>query len=108
MPLTVGRRFAARHCALQCTDYINANPSIPWRSSGWTATTGFAAGLRCGDRICFRNRRNGATAWAYVVDQGGKGSPVGFDLDYNRVFRVMDPDNVNYARGSMDVDWQKC
>jgi hypothetical protein len=85
------------------------NPGIPWSSVGWTATTGIASGqLRCGDRICLRNKRNGATAVAYVVDQGGKGGPVGFDLDYARVFQLLDPDYQNYLRGSMDVDWNKC
>jgi len=45
---------------------------------------------------------------AYVVDQGGKGSPTGFDLDYAGVFKVLDPDNRNYLRGSMDIVWAKC
>jgi hypothetical protein len=31
----------------------------------------------------------------------------GFDLDYNRVFKVLDPDNQDYRRGSMDVEWVK-
>lgn len=76
---------------------------------GWTATTGIASGLlKCGDRICITNTRNGATATAYVVDQGGAGSPTGFDLDYNRVFKVLDPDNQNYLRGKMDITWSKC
>jgi hypothetical protein len=85
------------------------NPGIAWSSVPWTATTGIAQGvLKCGDRVCITNRRNGATATAYVVDQGGKGSPTGFDLDYARVFKVLDPDNQNYLRGSMDIDWVKC
>lgn len=94
---------------LLCTDYINANPGIPWSSVGWTATTGIASGLlKCGDRICLTNTRNGATATAYVVDQGGAGSPTGFDLDYTRVFKALDPDNQNYLRGKMDITWAKC
>lgn len=85
---------------------MRANPGIPWSTVGWTATTGIASGtVRCGDRICIRNRRNGAQTTAYVVDQGGKGSPTGFDVDYNRVFGILDADNQNYLRGSMDIDW---
>jgi hypothetical protein len=87
---------------------MRTNPGVPWATVGWTATTGISSGkLRCGDRVCLLNRRNGATAVAYVVDQGGKGSPVGFDHDYARVFKVLDPDSQNYLRGSIDVDWSK-
>jgi hypothetical protein len=103
---------------LQCTDYMKNNPlvkmtdsvSVSWNSEfvRWVATTGIASGqLQCGDRIYLRNRRNGMGVMAFVVDQGGKGGPVGFDLDYNRVFKVLDPDNQDYQRGSMDVDWAK-
>jgi hypothetical protein len=55
-----------------------------------------------------RNTRNGATATAYVVDRGGKGSPVSFDLDYARVFRVMDPDYRDYLAGKMNIEWWRC
>lgn len=88
---------------------MRSNPGIPWAIVGWTATTGIASGLlKCGDRICIRNRRNNVQTAAYVVDQGGKGSPTGFDLDYAGVFKVLDPDNQNYIKGSMDIDWWKC
>lgn len=82
------------------------NPSIPWSSVGWTASLG--GNLACGDKICMRNTRNGATATAYVVDRGGKGSPVSFDLDYARVFSVMDPDYRDYLAGKMNIEWWKC
>jgi hypothetical protein len=82
------------------------NPGIPWSNLPWTATSGIDQGvLKCGDRICITNRRNGATATAYVVDSGGSGSPTEFDVDYIRVFQVLDPDYGNYARGNMDIDW---
>ncbi len=87
---------------MPCTDYMNANPSIPWRSIGWTAT--IAPGLNCGDRVCIRNRRNGLQTTVYVVDKGGNG----FDLDYTRVFKPLDPDSVNYSRGNMDIEYAKC
>lgn len=84
-------------------------PGLAWASVGWTATTGLASGaLRCGDRVCIKNTRNNVQTVAYVVDQGGKGSPTGFDMDYLRVFKVLDPDNQNYLRGSMDIVWAKC
>lgn len=88
--------------ALQCTNYMNSNPAIPWRSIGWTATT--VSGLTCGDRLCIRNRRNNLQTTVYVVDHGGNG----FDLDYTRVFKVLDPDSVDYARGNMDIEYAKC
>ena len=94
------------HPLAKITDSVQAS----WNGQlvGWVATTGIASGqLQCGDRIYLRNRRNGVGVVAFVVDQGGKGGPVGFDLDYNRVFKVLDPDHQDYQRGSMDVDWAK-
>ena len=102
--------------ALQCTGHMEANPLVqapiiplPWEALPWVATTGIGSGqLQCGDAVCLENPRTGATVRAYVVDQGGKGGPVGFDLDYNRVFKVLDPDNQDYRRGSMDIKWRLC
>eukprot|EP00775_Hariotina_reticulata_P002730 gene2730-3027_t len=51
------------------------------------------------------NKRNGRETTVYVVDQGGTN---GFDLYYERVFKVLDqPDNANWWRGNMDIEWGK-
>lgn len=96
---------------MQCTDFMRNNPGTPWSTLPWTATGAVSSGLlKCGDRLCIRNRRNGLVATAYVVDSGGSGSSgsVTFDLDYSRVFSVLDPDYQNYLPGRMDIDWWKC
>ena len=96
-------------CTLQCTDYMRANPSTPWASVAWTATTGIASGvLKCGDRVCVRNQRNNVETVMYVVDQGGSGGPISFDLDYKRVFSVLDPTYADYLNGKMNIDRRVC
>lgn len=84
---------------LKCTDWMKANLNAAQiQQHGWTATT---FNLGCGTCVRIRNRRNGLTTTARVVDSGGKG----FDLDYQRIFKPLDPDGADWNRGAMDVDW---
>lgn len=84
---------------LYCTDWLKQNLNqAQIQQYGWTATI---FNLPCGTCVKIRNRRNQYTTTIRVVDHGGKG----FDLDYQRVFRPLDPDGVDWNRGAMDIDY---
>jgi len=84
---------------LFCTDFLNTKNSAYWQQYPWTAQI---FGLPCGTCVRIMNTRNLLQTTVRVVDQGGKG----FDLDYQRAFKPLDPDNQNWLRGNMDVKWQ--
>jgi len=48
------------------------------------------------------NVRNNIQITARVVDKG----VVSADLDYQRTWKPLDPDGVNWQRGSMDIKWK--
>ena len=58
--------------------------------------------LPCGTCVKIMNLRNSMQLTVRVVDTGGKG----FDLDYQRAFKPLDPDGQNWNRGNMDIKWQ--
>jgi hypothetical protein len=84
---------------LFCTDFLNTKDPSYWQQYAWTAQT---FNLPCGSCVRIVNIRNNLETTVRVVDKGGKG----FDLDYQRAFKPLDPDGVNWNRGNMDIRWQ--